>query len=117
MVYIKKPANEGLHTVPMKGIDHGVAVCPNDGTEIPLAYKWGSAPSSGDISSGIACHDSRQGGCGTSFPVDSRQGVREAEERGDKPRLFVSEAVATGRTYSLPSDSFRDNYEGIFGHG
>lgn len=116
MVYVQKPIAEDTHSVAVKGIDHGVARCPNDGTEIPLNYKWGSAPSSGDISSGIACHDSRQGGCGMSFPVDSTQGVREAEARGDKPRTFVSDAAATGRTYSMPSDAFRDQYARIFGH-
>lgn len=116
MAYIKKPFAEDTHSVPIKGIDHGVAHCPNDGTEIPLAYKWGAADSSGDLSSGIACHDSRQGGCGMSFPVDSTQGVREAEARGDKPRVFVSEAAATKRTYSMPSDAFRDNYRRAFGH-
>lgn len=116
MAYVKKTMAEDTHSVPMRGIDHGVAHCPNDGTEIPLNYKWGSGDSTGDLSSGIACHDSRQGGCGLTIAVDSTQGVREAEARGDKPRTFVSEAAATGRSYSLPSDTFRDNYARVFGH-
>lgn len=117
MVYVKTPIDPDKREIAVKGIDHGAARCPNDGTEIPLDYKWGSAPSSGDLSSGIACHDSRKGGCGLSFAVDSSQGVREAEARGDKPRTFVSDAAATGRSYSVPSDAFRDNYERVFGHG
>jgi len=112
---IKVSPDLDKRNVPLKGIDHGVARCPNDGTEIKLDHHWGAARSSGDLSSGIACHDARTGGCGMSFAVDSTQGVREAEARGDRPRVFVSDAAATGRRYFVPSEAYEEAWERIFG--
>lgn len=60
--------------------------------------------------------DRKQGGCGTSWTVDTPQGVQEAEQQGRAKPRWVNEAAATGRSYSMPSEAFSDAYERIFGH-
>lgn len=59
--------------------------------------------------------DRRAGGCGGVWSRTAPTGVERYRSMGREPKGLTQDA-ATGRTYSMPTDAYRDNYERIFGH-
>lgn len=59
--------------------------------------------------------DRRAGGCGGVWSRTAPAGAVRDRTRGREPKALTQDA-ATGRSYSFPSDAFRDRYELAFGH-
>jgi hypothetical protein len=114
IVKTDKPEARG---VAVKGGD-GYSRCPQDGClEVDRQFKNGGRDRKGEtyLNWEIYSADRREGGCGASWAADTKQGVQEGEKKGYRPR-WVTKDAAANRSYSMPSDAYRDNYERIFGH-
>lgn len=59
--------------------------------------------------------DRRDGGCGTTWSRTTSTEAAAAEKKKYKPK-HLTQSADTGRSYSLPSEQFRSNYERAFGH-
>jgi hypothetical protein len=59
--------------------------------------------------------DRRAGGCGGVWSRTAPTGAVRDRTRGREPKGLTSDAAAE-RSYFLPSDAYRDQYERIFGH-
>lgn len=57
--------------------------------------------------------DPRAGGCGATWTRTTRTGQLRDEKRGVKSLNLTAGAQ---RSFSLPSEQYRSNYEAIFGH-
>lgn len=59
--------------------------------------------------------DRRRGGCGGAWTRTTKQGRAHDAQSGVDSRWLTKDA-ATERSYSMPSDQYRDNYAAVFGH-
>lgn len=98
----------------------GLSRCPNDGCiEVERQFKHGGTTIKKQeryLNWEMYNADRKKGGCGTSWTVDTPQGVAEAEKQGRAKPRWVNESAASGRTYFMPSEEYASNYERIFGH-
>lgn len=60
--------------------------------------------------------DRRAGGCGGVWTRTAPTGAQRYRALGREPKGLTSDAAA-GRSYSLPSDAYRDQYDRIFRKG
>jgi hypothetical protein len=56
--------------------------------------------------------DQKKGGCGFNWARTTNQGIKEDQAKGVNPK-WGTETARTGRSYSLPTEQFRMNYEDI----
>jgi hypothetical protein len=59
--------------------------------------------------------DRRQGGCGAAWTRTNATGVQRYNAMGRTP-VGLTAAAEAERSYFLPTDAYRDQYERIFGH-
>lgn len=59
--------------------------------------------------------DRRLGGCGAAWTRTNQTGVERYNALGKQP-VGLTSSAETERTYFLPTDAYRDQYERIFGH-
>jgi hypothetical protein len=90
--------------------------CPSDGcVEVDRVHKNGGRTlRTGEeyLNWSMFNADPRKGGCGYSWARTTKQGQREDQERNINPKWLTGSAQA-GRSYSLPTEQFRDNFERI----
>jgi len=93
--------------------------CPEDGClEVDAAHRSeGSQPGPREMYHdwSIFSADQRQGGCGATWTRTTTTGARKDRARGVEPANLTASA-GKERYVSVPSDSYRNNYERIFGH-
>jgi len=97
-----------------EGDDHDV--CPvHGGDEVEALHKAGGTDGKGEEYRDwqIFSSDLRNGGCGDAWSRTTSTGAQRLADTGRTPQQLTKGAT---RTYSLPSDQFRSNYERIFGH-
>jgi hypothetical protein len=92
--------------------------CPKDQClTVDRSFKHGGTDNKGEEHVKWAMYnaDPRKGGCGNNWARDTKQGVAANNEKGRDPK-WKAESAELDRTFSMPSDAYRDNYERIFGH-
>lgn len=102
-----------------KSGDNGYDRCPTDDCiETDFSFKNGGrdAKGSGHYDWFTYFADPRQGGCGTNWARDTKQGAARRERKGMTPPKWKTASAQKESYTSVPSDAFRDNYERIFGH-
>lgn len=90
--------------------------CPHDGClEVDRKYKNGGRTiGKGEeyLNWSMYNADPRKGGCGYTWARTTPQGVAEDRSRGVNPKWGTASAER-GRSYSLPTDQFRENFDAI----
>lgn len=92
--------------------------CPKDAClTVDRSFKKGGTDNKGQehLDWSMYNADPRKGGCGNNWTRDTKQGVENNNKRGKDPK-WRAESAAVDRTFSMPTDAYRDNYERIFGH-
>jgi hypothetical protein len=91
--------------------------CPvHGGKEVEAAHQSGGVDNHGHEYRDFAIYSSdlRDGGCGDTWSRTTAQGRQRDNALGREPMQLTRGAT---RTYSVPSDRFRDNYDRIFRRG
>jgi hypothetical protein len=93
--------------------------CPHDGC---LEVQENSFKSGGMVK-GEVYHDwslfsadRRKGGCGAAWSRTTKQGVAYNDERG-RSTAWKTQDAEVNRTYWMPSDAYRANFDRIFRKG
>lgn len=90
--------------------------CPNDGClDVERSFKnGGKTIKKGEEYANWSMYnaDPRRGGCGTSWARTTKQGVAEDQSKGVNPK-WLTDSAQTGRSFSLPSEQFRENWDHI----
>ena len=94
--------------------------CPADGCGVvERMAKIGGQSSKGEnyLDAAFYTADRRKGLCGSSWAIDTKQGVEQAQSRGINPK-WKSGSAATNRKFILSptSEAYQENYKRIFGH-
>lgn len=92
----------------------GHARCPTDGCKDVEPYKDALVGPRGlEPPRTPYLADRREGGCGTFWFETSSAAAHNDRNRGLQPKHLKGDGV---KSFSLPSDEFRAQYERIFGH-
>lgn len=86
--------------------------CPKDGCiETERIFKHGGRTGSGEDYLNWSMYNAhpKQGGCGYTWSRDTKQGLEANQAKGINPK-WLTKSAQTGRSYSLPSEQFRDNF-------
>lgn len=87
--------------------------CPHCGSESKMVSTMGGK--NDYVHARMYSCDVRDGGCGVPHTRTTRWGVEQDRQRGVRSSMPVT-SVLVGRTVFVPSDTYRDKYEEIFGH-
>jgi hypothetical protein len=105
LVKVAPDAKTDFKASNLEGIDYDR--CPNCGSaEEPVFRLPGRSIYSCDL---------KKGGCGASHARTDKRALREDHSKGINTK-WPSHSAAVNRSISVPSQSYRDNYERVFGH-
>lgn len=93
--------------------EDGHASCSGCGTDLEPMKEAHTGPRGVEPPRTPYLCDTRDGGCGTFEFVTSAAAAHNDRNRGINPKR-LQEGARIGRSYSVPSDTFRNNYDGIF---
>ena len=90
--------------------------CPADGClDVEPLKEAHVGPAGKDTPRTAYSADRRAGGCGNFWFETSAAAAHNDRNRGINPK-YLKEEARVGRAYSMPSETFQENYERIFGH-
>lgn len=93
--------------------------CPKDAcVEVDPMHKIGGIDGRKEeyLHASMYFADPKQGGCGKSWSRTTAQGQEKDRSKGIDSKWPTRTAI-TGRSYSMPSRQYSDNFERIFGKG